>query len=59
MTTDRLTVQAMTPQDAQDLARRQWERDGLRVVGWVGKPEAVADRWRVTAEVELDRRRKP
>ena len=58
MTQDRLTVPAMTAKDAQEIARRQWERDGLRVVRFVGEPVRVSERpeWRVTAEVELIRR---
>jgi hypothetical protein len=63
VTTDRLTVTALTPQDAQDVARRQWATFGLRMgrvievrketdcLGIEGQP----GRWRVTAEVELIR----
>ena len=50
----------LTPseQDAPDLARRAWEREGFRLLS-VESVERVAPpapvRWRVTARVELRR----
>jgi hypothetical protein len=59
--TDRLTVSALTREDAKDIARRQWETFGFRVLRIVdvesaSRVEAVeSNRWRVTADVELRR----
>jgi hypothetical protein len=59
--TDRLTVSALTREDAKDIARRQWETFGFRVLRIVevesaSRFEAVeSNRWRVTADVELRR----
>ena len=53
---DSLTVTALTAQDAREIARRQWERDGLRVVRFVSA-ELVGEAWRVVAEVEMAGRR--
>jgi hypothetical protein len=56
VTTDRLAITAATAQDACDIARRQWERDGLRVVRFV-KPfwRDAEGRWVIRAVVELRR----
>ena len=66
---DRLTVSALSKADAPDIARRQWETFGFRVVR-VQSVEAVApecvwvepftvtpapSRWVVTAQVEVGR----
>lgn len=55
--TDTLTVSALDRKDAQDIARRQWESFGFRVLRFVGDPEygRIVGTWRVTAEVEVRR----
>lgn len=55
---DTLTVPALDREDAKDVARRQWETFGFRVVEFLGDPEpmnASASKWRVTARVEVVR----
>ena len=62
MTVDRLPVQAPTAKDAEDVARREWERDGFRM-GEVHRVFASPRRgsgdgthwWVVEAEVEVIR----
>ena len=64
--TDTLTVAAPTKADAPDIARRQWEGFGfrvLRVLDVVRVNECIGVtfevppyRWRVTADVEVVRR---
>jgi hypothetical protein len=61
--TDRLTVSALTREDAKDIARRQWETFGfrvLRIVEVVAHRDCVipvgdVNRWIVIADVELRR----
>lgn len=62
--TDTLTVAAVDKADAPDIARRQWESFGFRVLrivevreDWSGcvRIEGAASRWRVTADVEVRR----
>lgn len=61
MTVDRLPVQAPTAKDAEDVARREWERDGfrmgdvLRVFPSPLRGDGELSRWVVEAEVEVIR----
>ena len=56
MTPDRLTIMADNAADAMDLARRHWEREGLRVVQYIGAAKLAhpgPQAFRVAAQVEL------
>lgn len=55
--TDTLTVAALTKADAPDIARRQWEGFGFRVLRVIDVvPGPREGFWRVTADVEVVRR---
>lgn len=54
--TDRLVVSALDAKDAQDIARRQWEAFGFRVLAVLEVvPGRELGRWRVEATVEVVR----
>jgi hypothetical protein len=54
--TDTLTVTALDRKDAPDIARRQWEGFGFRVLRIVEvNPGRIVGTWRVTADVEVVR----
>lgn len=55
---DRLVVSAANRLDAQDIARRQWESFGFRIIRVIDvQPTAspIPGRWRVDAEIEVVR----
>lgn len=53
---DTMTVAAIDKADAPDIARRQWETFGFRIVQVIEvTPGTKVGTWRVTAHVELVR----
>ena len=53
---DTITVPAETKEDAADIARRQWQGFGFRVLHVIEvRPAVLPGRWRVTADVEVRR----
>lgn len=53
--TDRLTVTALDAKDAVDIAKRQWETFGFRVLSVIDVTAQGEGRWRVEALVEVIR----